>query len=152
MLLPHALRAALVLMMFTGVAAAQNAKPSDDYVWAAACKDCHKAEYAAWEKTKHANAIGRLSESEREPGKCVRCHVTGATELAGKNVNAGIQCEACHGAGKAHIAAAASGAAKPGAITLKPAEEVCTSCHNKTSPHFKFFSYAGLAPLVHPVK
>ncbi len=150
-MLRHASSAAILLLVFSGPTNAQNAKPSEDYVWAAACKSCHTAQYDAWEKTKHAHAISRLSGSEREPGKCVGCHVTGAKELAEKDVNAGIQCEGCHGPGKAHLAAAASGAPKPGAITRKPAESVCTACHNDTGPHFKYFSYAALAPLAHQI-
>jgi cytochrome c554/c'-like protein len=135
--------------LVSGVAAAQT--PSTDYAWAAACKDCHAGYYAAWDKTKHAHAIMRLSADDRSSGKCVRCHVTGATELAAADVNANIQCEACHGAGKAHIAAAASGNTKPRAITRTPEERVCVQCHNDTGPHFKFFSYGALAPLVHVV-
>ncbi|MGE5244979.1 MAG: multiheme c-type cytochrome [Betaproteobacteria bacterium] len=146
-----ALAAAMVWMVAPGTAAARQAK-TDDYAWAAACKECHAAEYAAWDRTKHAHAINRLSGSEKDAdGKCISCHVTGAPSLLADDVNANIQCEACHGAGKAHIAAAAGGAAKPGAIVAVPAESVCVQCHSEKSPHFKFFSYAAMAGLVHQV-
>jgi nitrate/TMAO reductase-like tetraheme cytochrome c subunit len=148
------LSSAIVLTLSVCASAAGQTPPAApaEYVWAAACKDCHKAYYESWDKTKHAHAIGRLSSSERQAGSsCIGCHVTGAKELAEKDVNANIQCEGCHGPGSAHIAAAAGGAAKPGAIARKPAESVCTACHSDKSPHFKFFTYAGLAPLVHPI-
>jgi len=136
-------------LCLTGVVAAQAANAPETYVWAVACKTCHPAHYAAWEKTKHANAITRLSGAEREPGACIGCHVTGADELAPDKVNANIQCEGCHGPGRAHVQAATGGAARPGAITKTPSEATCTRCHSDKSPHFKFFSYPALAPLVH---
>ncbi len=116
----------------------------------AACKSCHAAEWDSWEKTKHANAIRRVSGEKDNPGACIGCHVTpaGAT-LLDKDVNANIQCEGCHGPGKAHIAAATGGAAKPGLIVRKSAEQVCVDCHTAKSPHFKFFSYPAMAPLSH---
>ena len=50
--------AAVVLLQVT---AARSAPLPDDYVWAAACKDCHSAQYSAWATTKHAHALARLS-------------------------------------------------------------------------------------------
>ena len=142
------LTACVAVLLFFGSASAQPAT-ADAYVWASACKDCHSAQFAAWQKTKHATAIGRLSATERA-ADCVRCHITGSPPLMEDGLNAGIQCEGCHGAGKAHVQAAREGAAKPGAITRRPAEATCVTCHSETSPHFKFFSYSALAPLVHP--
>jgi hypothetical protein len=133
-------------------AAAQAPANTDNYVWAAACKDCHAPEYTAWEKTKHAHALNRLSGAEREAGgTCIGCHVTGTPSLLENDVNAGIQCEGCHGPGKAHVAAAAGGAKKPGSIVRTPDEKVCVACHSQKSPHFNFFSYAAMAGLVHQV-
>lgn len=132
-------------------ASAQTAAPNaDDYAWAAACKDCHTKHYEAWDRTKHATAIRRLSGGDRE-GDCVKCHVTGPKTLLEKDVNANIQCEECHGPGKAHIVAAAAGSAKPGNIARTPSEKLCVECHSSKSPHFKFFSYPALAPLIHQV-
>ena len=133
------LAAGLLLMLVPAKARAQ-ANPTDDYAWAAACKTCHAKYYDAWDKTKHSNAIMRLSGSERDAGgKCIGCHTTAVPELLDKNVNAGIQCEGCHGPGKAHIAAAAAGETKPGKITRVPDEKVCVACHSEKSPHFKYF-------------
>ncbi len=148
------LATAIAVMVFTLIGfGAAGAQSLENYVWGAACKDCHAAQHTAWEKTKHSRAITRLSGGDREAGgMCIGCHVTPAgASLLEKNVNADIQCEGCHGPGKAHIEAAAGGAAKPGKIVRKPAESVCVQCHNTTSPHFKFFSYAAMVTLVHAV-
>lgn len=140
----------VTMAMAFGPSASAQTPNADDYAWAAACKDCHVKYYEAWDRTKHATAIRRLSGGDRE-GDCVKCHVTGPKMLLEKDVNANIQCEECHGPGKAHIAAAAAGSAKPGNITRKPSEKLCVDCHSSKSPHFKFFSYPALAPLIHQV-
>lgn len=148
-----ALGAAVFLVTMVGVAPAGAQTPppgAENYVWADACKACHAKYYDAWEKTKHASAIRRLSADDRQKD-CVSCHVTGPKQLLDKDVNANIQCEECHGPGKAHVEAAAAGNAKPGNITRKPSETMCVDCHSSRSPHFKFFSYPALAPLIHQV-
>jgi Cytochrome c554 and c-prime len=144
------LTAAIVLC--AGVFAHAQAPSTDGYAWGTSCKSCHVVEWDSWGKTKHATAIRRVSSEKDNPAGCVGCHVTpaGAT-LLDQDVNANIQCEGCHGPGKAHVAAATGGAAKPGLIVRKPAEEVCVTCHTPKSPHFKFFSYPAMAPLSHQV-
>jgi predicted CXXCH cytochrome family protein len=132
-----------------------QATPAPDtsgYAWEASCKDCHGDIHAAWGRTKHATAINSLSQEQRGQ-ECVRCHVTGAQSLikddAGKPVNAGVQCESCHGAAREHAATAATGAPTK---LRKPDQKLCESCHNSKSPHFRGFFYAAMAPLVHKVK
>jgi hypothetical protein len=72
--------------------------------------------------------------------------------LAGdQHVNANVQCESCHGPGKAHIEAATGGAAKPGNVTRSPAQRLCETCHNDKSPHYRGFFYSALKGLVHKV-
>ena len=127
--------------------AAQQPTAPPGYAWAAACKDCHTAIYASWENTKHARAINRLNKEEQQQN-CIGCHSTGAKaliELDGKPVNAGVQCEACHGAGAAH-------AADPAKLPGKVRESVCTACHSDKSPHFRGFMFKGMAELSHPVR
>ena len=149
MLLRWIAAAAFAGLCVPAIAVAQDVAPPDGYVWADACKDCHPKQYDSWKKTKHATAILRLSAADRASGQCVGCHVTGVRQIAEKEVNANVQCEECHGAGKAHVAAAASGGAAAASIARKPSESSCTACHSDKSPHFKFFSYSALAPLVH---
>jgi predicted CXXCH cytochrome family protein len=136
----------VIVLSWTTLAAAQSSQAPADFVWAAACKDCHAAQYSAWQETKHARAIMRLTVEEREGAKCVGCHVTGATALAADAVNANVQCEACHGAGRAHMQG------DPKAITRKPSEGVCVRCHTDASPKFKYFAYSSMSPLAHPVR
>lgn len=135
-------------------AGAQTAAPTAEvsaYAWAGACKDCHKEIHEAWLETKHARAIHRLSGSERKQA-CVECHVTGAKALVDdkgvSEANAGVQCEACHGAGAAHVA---DPAVRVG-LVKKPAAAVCENCHNARSPKFKGFFYDGMAALAHRTK
>jgi hypothetical protein len=85
--------------------AAPSAQASG-YAWADACKSCHQQIYDAWVRTKHARALERLSSGEQEKD-CVGCHVTGphSRVLDGRKVlNAGVQCEECHGPAAAHAA------------------------------------------------
>ena len=124
-------------------------------VGAEACRDCHAAQFKAWSTTKHARALSKLSGGDRGSGKCIRCHVTDTVEMLAASKDSpkfeNVQCEACHGTGRAHVEAAKAG----NAATAKMAamgETSCTRCHNKESPHYKTFIYAALAPLVHRVQ
>jgi nitrate/TMAO reductase-like tetraheme cytochrome c subunit len=144
----HALVAVIVFVM---AQLSAHAQPSTDaYAWSGACKTCHASEWASWEKTKHASAIQRVSGTTDK--SCIGCHVTptGAA-LLDDRANANVQCEGCHGPGKAHVTAAAGGAAKPGQIVRKPSETICTDCHSSKSPHFKFFSYDAMLRLSHAI-
>ena len=119
------------------------------YAWAASCRPCHESIYAAWARSKHASALDRLSGSEQEQG-CVACHVTGAPapiRSGGKVLNAGVQCEACHGAAAAHVA---DPAVRTGLVKVPP-EATCTACHSDKSPHFKGFWYDAMKTVVHHV-
>jgi RecJ-like exonuclease len=127
--------------------APQTESPADRYAWADACKTCHADIHAAWQKTKHANAIDRLSTAEQLQG-CVVCHTTGGTgkiEREGRFVNRGVQCEACHGAAAAH----AADPTNRESLTRKPGAQVCEACHNDKSPSFRGFHYAGMVKLSH---
>jgi hypothetical protein len=120
-----------------------------EYAWADSCRSCHEPVYDAWAKTKHAAALGRLSAAEQAT-ECVGCHLTGSkTKLLDgtKVLNGGVQCEACHGAGKAHVADPSSNR-----LTSVPASDVCEACHSDKSPRFKGFVYAAMAGLSHKSK
>lgn len=137
--------------------AAQPAPPAaqvaEGYVWAEACKACHGAIWDGWHETKHARTITRLSADEKQTA-CVGCHVTGPKQVVmdgSAHVNANVQCESCHGAGKAHIEAATAGTAKPGHVVRSPDQRLCESCHNDKSPHYRGFFFSALKGLVHKV-
>jgi hypothetical protein len=136
--------------------AAPVAADDSPYVGADACKSCHEDTHAAWAKTKHANAIMRLSPADKQSGKCIQCHVTGSPEqiAAEKDMpsHPGVQCESCHGAGRPHVDAANAGDATKARMVKSPGEKACTPCHNETGPHFKGFFFKAMAPMVHKVK
>jgi hypothetical protein len=124
------------------------------YVWSDACQECHPAIYQAWTKTKHKMAFNRLSQSQRDT-KCVRCHLTGPETILrqGENeINAGVQCEACHGPALAHVTAASADLLALTDPLLLPDEKVCVRCHCQESPHFQWFEYRTMKQFVHPSK
>lgn len=123
------------------------------YVGADACKDCHAAIHESWASTPHARALLRLSEADQAGGQCIRCHVTGSPDqIAAEGASPsfpGVQCEACHGAGRAHAAAAAAGTPQASRLVKTPPESACTRCHSEQSPHYSPFFYAAMKGLVH---
>ncbi len=133
--------------------AAAQVPGTEGFVWAEGCKSCHEEIYEAWAKTKHARTLGRLSAEERQAGsQCVGCHVTGPktpVEVSGTVVNANVQCESCHGAGKAHVEAATAGDASKARLVKSPPQRLCETCHNDKSPHYRGFFFAALKGLVH---
>ncbi len=131
--------------------AAQTPVPSP-YVGADACKDCHSGQYASWAQTKHSKTLNKLQAADLEGTACIKCHVTGSPEMiAAEGATPSfpnVQCEACHGAGRLHVEAAATG----DSVTARPAkttEETCTRCHNEESPRFKPFYYTAMVGMVH---
>ena len=111
-----------------------------DYVTARTCMGCHKEQHADWMKTPHARAWATLVKERRQYDlDCWSCHVTGAGKEGGpegpdevgplKNV----QCEACHGPGKAHVAAPTKEN-----IVLAPSEALCKECHTEEQTEGRF--------------
>lgn len=183
---PLALAALLSLFLglqlaFAGLesGARQDQKPNR-YVGAAKCKNCHRSDEAgnqfeAWESSEHSHAFEVLAspeslaaakerniENPQESPECLRCHVTGYGEpedhfRKGFEMEAGVQCESCHGPGenhmKARLMAAAAAARDPDAkqdeyvqvpedeIISDVGQQVCLECHNEESPTFKPFCY-----------
>ncbi|MBW2269900.1 MAG: cytochrome c family protein [Deltaproteobacteria bacterium] len=146
------------------------------FVGAAKCKTCHKKEgignqYGIWLESKHAKAYETLAGEQaaewaadvgiadpQADEKCVKCHVTayGVPEerLSRKfKKTLGVQCEACHGAGKDYrkkkIMIDQELAVSKG-LVLQSAE-VCTTCHNDESPAWKPDFDQAVEEIVHPV-
>jgi hypothetical protein len=126
------------------------------FLGAAVCKECHADFHQAWLETKHSNTFNRLNFSDRQNPECLRCHVTATPEmLAAEGATPslpGVQCEACHGPGRAHVEAARAGAAKKGLVVQRPGEKNCLQCHNPKSPHYRPFFYSAMIGLVHRVR
>jgi hypothetical protein len=140
---------AVIAICTAPLAQAPQTPAAPGYAWADSCRSCHEAIYDAWAKTKHANALDRLSSAEQEQA-CVGCHVTGPKARVldgGKVLNRGVQCEACHGAAAAHAADTSVLG-----IVKTPPEARCAECHNDKGPHFRGFFYAGMAAFSHKVR
>jgi hypothetical protein len=156
-----------------GFAAASRGADEGAYIGANKCRMCHMPQYKAWSGTRHAHAMAALAgESEaqkamaaalqieilgsaKQTDACVACHVTGFRKPGGypqpdeaKNAAlAQVGCEACHGPGSRHAAAAAD--ARKRTILGHPTAEVCNGCHtDAASPNFDF---EALKSHVHPV-
>lgn len=113
------------------------------------CRKCHLKQYRSWEATAHATAHEKLTGADASNAECLACHNTGMgkpggfVSMAETPKLAGVQCEACHGAGsdysdkeimKDRAASVAAGLVIPDAQT-------CQGCHNDRSPDFKGFDY-----------
>lgn len=118
------------------------------YLGVKACSSCHETIVKAWEKTKHASAFESLKKTSQDNlPACQQCHVTGFEETGGF-IDAeltpelvGVQCEECHGPGKAH----AADPDKRGNIIAEPAETKCRKCHVQgQDPNFDYNKKARL--------
>jgi hypothetical protein len=115
---------------------------SPDYLGSDACGACHAPALAFWKTTKHARALAALARAgrDRDPA-CVGCHVTGYLQPGGTNDIAvargrlaNVGCEACHGAGRAHVEATV----KKGSAEKAVAESVCLGCHTRDQTNGEF--------------
>lgn len=113
------------------------------WVGSAACAECHEAECAAWEKSKHSHAMAALAEKKQEknPG-CMKCHLQDLPSRAAEAVR-GIGCESCHGGGLAHVTALKAGTPQVRTRTFKAeVGESCVVCHDEVnSPQFDRMEY-----------
>ncbi len=111
-----------------------------DYVTARACMGCHKEEHKDWMGTSHSRAYAGLVKDQRHFDlDCWSCHVTGAGTKGGptgpgdvgplKNV----QCESCHGSGRAHSLSEAKAD-----IVRSPTEALCLTCHTEEQTEGRF--------------
>lgn len=82
-------------------------------------------------------ALGRALQP-RETRDCFGCHSSGARPSGAPSSDSddhGVQCEACHGPGTAHVDSIAAGKCKPGTIralkgmSAETANNLCGSCH-----------------------
>ncbi|HKI79670.1 MAG TPA: cytochrome c family protein [Ignavibacteriaceae bacterium] len=138
-----------------------------EFVGAKTCGMCHKSEkqgeqLPTWEKSAHAKAYETLKTAEAdkiakdkgfttkavETEACLKCHVSGYgvdASLLGKkfNMEDGVQCETCHGAGGDYkslkIMKDQKVAVENGLMVFNTKEErvaLCQKCHNSDSPTF----------------
>ncbi len=131
--------------ILVNTAAATEPPPAatSSFVTTAGCTACHAAAFEVWAKSRHSHAIETLKQQRKEfDTSCVGCHVTGDgqtggfVDLARTAHLANVQCEACHGPGKAHME-------KPVETKMaKLTANSCIRCHTKSnSPEFEFAAY-----------
>jgi hypothetical protein len=138
-------------LFFEQAALAESQRQESPFVGAEACQGCHPAAAAAWRQARHSHALGTLERVGKafDP-ECLACHVAGLGRGGFSSAEAtpqlgGVQCENCHGPGRAHAAAptaqrltAPAGAGPTG----RPTENTCRSCHmGSHSPKFAFADY-----------
>jgi len=113
------------------------------WVGSAACAECHEAEYAAWEESRHSHAMASLGEKhqERNPD-CMKCHLQDLP-AAGTEAVHGVGCESCHGGGLAHMTALKNGTPHVATRTFKTGiGGSCVDCHDElNSPRFSQGEY-----------
>jgi len=112
------------------------------YLGIAKCAECHQLFVDIWNETEHAGAILSLRNTGKASDpECLVCHTVGFGEdggfqsIATTPGLANVQCEACHGAGRDHLA-----------DYYRPmrhvTETVCKKCHTKDkSPDFSYKNY-----------
>jgi hypothetical protein len=131
---------------------AAKAEILGDFLGYTACMACHKDTVDGWRTTPHGHAFATLKtqgvEKQSNPG-CVKCHVVGYN-LDGGYIDEDltpelkdVQCESCHGPGRAHVESEGDA----DLILAAPDEGTCRACH--TPGQDKNFNYKTKSRLVH---
>ena len=128
-----------------GQACPPPARGEPAFVGNEACRSCHAAPFAVWEKTGHAHAYATLeSVSKQYRLDCVACHVIGFQQAGGVcrvdkvEGRQNVGCESCHGPGSIHVA----DATRNSVVRPRPGPHVCVGCHTpENSIHFDFAKY-----------
>jgi hypothetical protein len=122
----------LVIAVAALAASVTTAAPT--YIGADKCKMCHKIQHTSWLETKHAKATenAKASKDKKFEVACLTCHATNKDEAL-----AGVQCEACHGAGSEYksIQVMKDKAKAVAAGLVIPTQETCNSCHDGKDHH-----------------
>lgn len=128
-----------------------RAAPDSPFAGAQNCQGCHPTQYLQWAETNHATSLQSLIDDNRHMDEqCFTCHVTGVGKEGGPKRPIevrglrDVQCEACHGAARAHMT-------NPEDASLRPARTTrttCTSaCHDNEQDEGRF-DYEAYLPQV----
>ena len=116
------------------------------------CGNCHVLRQGSWARTGHARAWADLQASGQAAAACDQCHTTNASSVGGADT-AGffaatpatqkyfqdVQCEACHGAGAAHVTVPDETQPIPYLVSYDSTLRVgCGTCHSG-APHASFY-------------
>jgi hypothetical protein len=111
-----------------------NSGLTGKYVGAATCALCHKNLHDNWAATLHAKALDDLEAiGQGENPACLLCHTVaygqdgGFVNRATTDALAGVQCESCHGAARAHTENVADASLRP---KVDISADVCAQCHD----------------------
>jgi 2',3'-cyclic-nucleotide 2'-phosphodiesterase (5'-nucleotidase family) len=123
-------------------AAARAPSAAGPFVGSSGCQKCHAQAHEQWSTTAHASAYESLVREKKDGERaCRACHTTGAGQAGGFQTVAatpglaGVGCESCHGAGRAHADRPRKGY---GRVTVG----LCVACHDSAnSPDFNYYSY-----------
>jgi len=111
-----------------------SADGAPTYIGADKCKMCHKIQHTSWLETKHAKATeaAKASTQWKFEAACLTCHATNKDEAL-----AGVQCEACHGAGSDYksIQVMKDRAKAVAAGLVVPTQATCNGCHDGKDHH-----------------
>jgi len=110
------------------------------YVGVSKCRMCHLTEHKTWQASKHSSNFDVLIGDERSNPDCLKCHTTGYgkpggfVDMESTPGMTSVGCEACHGPGSAHVAAAGKNIGKTDweKMINKIPQNTCVQCHN---PH-----------------
>jgi hypothetical protein len=179
--LAGAVCAGVLTLGLWGVAGAEEAAATHQYVGAKKCKTCHNSEkggaqFKHWTESKHSKAFETLAgekakaiakekgiEDPQKAAECLACHQTGYGEAAANFAASyvateGVTCEACHGAGSHYLKMKTMAGIRDKTLKaeeyglVKPTQERCVQCHNEKSPTFKAFTFADdSTKIAHPI-
>ncbi len=141
---PHPVFSSLRPPLLATLLLAAGPAGAADPVGVDTCRKCHPAAVAVWEKGPHAKAERGLGPRADEKA-CRACHAP----LRGAK-QAGVSCEACHGAGghyaKGFVMRDAELSRAVGLVV--PGEKECRACHTSTSPALLPFDFAAKVALL----
>ena len=138
-------------LFFARLNAAKEKAEDSPFAGAQLCAACHVKAAQTWNGSRHAHALATLERVKKNfDPECLACHVVGLGQQGFLGAEqtpqlANVQCESCHGPGKAHAADPAH--VKPDRIREAIAEHgnpaaVCRECHHGShSPKFDFPGY-----------
>lgn len=123
---------ALLLLLALSTAAWANA-PMPQSEGPEKCALCHQGEVQEWQESPHANAMtpidqahpAECADGESEDCTCLSCHTTNFDPSSHTFSQAGVTCEACHGA-------YVEGHPANGVMQLDVDSSVCSDCHVET--------------------